>query len=120
MCDALKVRSAEHLKEISVNFKLNSQSSTFSSLFCGTVQYNTQQFPHIVIYSGKGVVFLTAVKVRDIVSREAGPMFREQKEFTAHPHSLPLSPLFLSMSLSLQCVAREAACSSSGWLVWSR
>lgn len=28
--------------------------------------------------------------------------------------------LCLSVCLSLQCVAREAACSSSGWLVWSR
>lgn len=62
---------------------------------------------------------LTAVKVRDIVSREDGPVFTEQKEFTTHPHSLSLSHT-LPLSLSRQCVAREAACSSSGWLVWSR
>lgn len=71
-----------------------------------------------MIYSGKGVVFLFAVKVRDIVSREASPVFTEQKGFTTHPLSLPLS-VSQFLSLSRQCVAREAACSSSGWLVWS-
>jgi len=68
----------------------------------------------VVIYSGKGVVFLTAVKVRDTVSREAALVFTEQKEFTAHHRSLSPAPL------ALQRAAREAACGASGWLVCSR
>lgn len=79
----------------------------------------TWQFPHIMIYSGKGVVFLTAVKVRDIVSVGARPVFTEQKRFTTQLRSLPLSFSSASHFISLQCVARKAACSSSGWLVWS-
>lgn len=72
-----------------------------------------------MIYSGKGVVFLTAVKVRDIVSVGARPVFTEQKRFTTQLRSLPLSFSSASHFISLQCVARKAACSSSGWLVWS-
>lgn len=104
--DALEVRWAQ-CTEFTFHFSL--------------VQHNTQQFPHRVINSGKGAVFLSAVKVRDIVSREDGPVFTEQKKFTTHPpRSLVCLSLYVSLSLSLQCVAREAACSSSGWLVWSR
>lgn len=72
-----------------------------------------------MIYSGKGVVFLTAVKVRDIVSVGARPVFTEQKRFTTQLRSLPLSFSSASHFISLQCVARKAACSSSSWLVWS-
>lgn len=81
-------------------------------LHFSALQYNTQQFPRIVIYSGKGVVFLTAVKVRYIVSREAGPVFAEQKEFTTHPHSLPLS---LHLSLVSVWAARQPAARAVGW-----
>lgn len=70
-----------------------------------------------MIYSGKGVVFLSAVKVRDIVSREARPVFTEQKGFTTHPHSLPLSRLLVSLSLSLGSVwpVRQPAARAVGW-----
>lgn len=82
----------------------------------------------MVICSGKGVVFLTAVKVRDIVSREAGPVFTEQKEFATHPHTLPLLCLSLSLSLSSVCGPRGSLQlerlvgleSMRGWSVWRR
>lgn len=71
-----------------------------------------------MIYSGKGVVFLTAVKVRDIVSVGARPVFTEQKRFTTQLRSLPLSFSSASHFISLQCVARKAACSSLVWSGW--
>lgn len=52
-----------------------------------------------MIYSREGVVFLTVVKVRDIVSRVAGLVFTEQKGFAAHPRSLPRLSLSLAFSV---------------------
>lgn len=127
ICVASKIGWARHLKETWTWIHNHQHFLHFS-----TVQSNTQQSPRIVIYSGKGVVFLTAVKVRDIVSREAGPVFTEQKEFTTHPHSLPLSLLCLSMSRSLSlssvCGPRGSLQlerlvgleSMRGWSVWRR
>lgn len=40
-----------------------------------------------MIYCGKGDIFPAAVEVKDIVSREAVPVFTEQKGFATHPRT---------------------------------
>lgn len=85
-----------------------------------------------MIYRGKGVVFLTAVKVRDIVSVGARPVFTEQKRFTTQLLSLSLSPalFFLCLSLYLSSVCGPQGSLQlersvglewmRGWSVWRR
>lgn len=74
-----------------------------------------------MIYSAKGVVFLPAVKVRDSVSGEAGPVFTEQKEFTTHPLSLCVSlSAVCGPRGSLQLERLVGLESMRGWSVWRR
>lgn len=69
-----------------------------------------------MIYSGKGVVFPHCGQGEGYCFSGGRACVYRTKE-VRHPASLPLSSA--SHFISLQCVAREAACSSSGWLVWS-
>lgn len=66
-----------------------------------------------MIYALEGVAFLTAVKVRDIVSREVGSVYRTRGGSALILAVCPCLPA------ALQCVVGGAAGSSSGWLVWS-
>lgn len=90
-------------------------------LLSSPVLFNTQHSPLQVIYSAKGVVFLPAVKVRDSVSGEAGPVFTEQKEFTTHPLSLCVSlSAVCGPRGSLQLERLVGLESMRGWSVWRR
>ena len=82
-----------------------------SSFSCILSDLKLRGFPRRVIYSGESVVFLTAVKVRDIVSREAGPVFTEQKEFSTIPSPCvsvwPAAPAlaWFGVDERMECVA---------------
>lgn len=90
-------------------------------LLSSPVLFNTQHSPLQVIYRAKGVVFLPAVKVRDSVSGEAGPVFTEQKEFTTHPLSLCVSlSAVCGPRGSLQLERLVGLESMRGWSVWRR
>ncbi len=68
-----------------------------------------------------GKVLFSSLRSRWGISFQGRPGLCLQNKRSSPPIlTLSLSSVSRCLSLSLQCVAREAACSSSGWLVWSR